>query len=340
MTTGYLPWAPIAGLRQSARAALCLCSVLLACAPSWAQRPGESWPGGMVTIVVGTAAGSSEDAMARALQKGLQVQVRGDVVVENTAGASGLVAAVKAGRATPNGRTLLFSGITSQVIVPTFSRNPLSDAVRDLVPITKIGRIPIVLVVRADGSVRSFQDLLAAAGRKAGALTYGSPGVATLPHLFGEQLGVRSKVNLLHVPFKGNVPAVQELYSGNLDAVLISAAVALPLIRDQRLLPLAVSGQRDYPQLPNVPLFAKVIGPDLDAEYWYGLFGPARLDRNLAATIGTEAAKALKEGSIAAQLRDLGLDVETSDPAKFAALVAAENGRWTAVAKRSAIRVD
>jgi len=283
---------------------------------AWVVASAADYPTKAVTIVVPSPPGGSADIQARLISKGLAERLGKPVVIDHRPGAGGRVATSTAARATPDGHTLLYGGISTLVLEPLLHTNVGYDANRDFAPITVISEMPLVLLASPSLGVRNVADLLALARRKPGQLTYASFGVGSLAHLAGEMLKTSEKVNLIHVPYKGGAPAVIDLIAGHVSTAFVTPLAAMGNIRAGNVTALAVTGSNRLPALPNVPTLVEsgVVGFKL--ELWTAIMVPAKTPPKIAGRLNTEIVAVLKSPDVTRSVEDQGGLVVASSPSE------------------------
>jgi len=252
------------------------CLGVLLLAASFLAAAQQSYPNRPIRLVVHTTAGASSDVTARATADEMGKRLGQQFVVENRAGAGGLIGAELVANATPNGYTLLAGASSVMVMMPAVSRRKLPvDFDADLVPIGRITHSPgFVLVVNEKSPYRSLKDLIAAAKANPGKITYGSAGPATNPHMLGEMLNMLAGVSLTHIAYKGPGPAQIDLLAGAIDSQFDTPSSVMPFVTSGRLRALAITGPVRYPGLPEVPNTAELGFPELLLRGWTAMYAP------------------------------------------------------------------
>jgi tripartite-type tricarboxylate transporter receptor subunit TctC len=267
--------------------------------------PAQDWPARNVTFVVPLGAGSASDIMARVVADQMSRQLGRTFVVENRPGAGGTTGAAAVARSTPDGHTVLAFGALATAHA-MHSKLPY-DTLSDFVPVVAFGIQPLVIV----GSPAKYKTLgdLIAAGKKSAALNYSSAGVGTASHFAGERLLVSAGIKAQHVPFKGAAEAVTEVVAGRIDFSPQLFTTTLPLIKDGKLAPLAVSAHKRASTLPNVPTILEAgLKPDAIYPFYSGLFLPAKTPRSIVDKMHAEAVKAMKSPEVQARFAKLGVE--------------------------------
>lgn len=321
------------------RSVLPLAYTLLAflCGPAFAQ-PGAGFPNKPIRIVVPFAAGGPADAIARIAATGLQSMGQ-PVVVENRVGAGGIVGAEAVAKAAADGYTLLLCNIGDAMAVSLYKTMPYSFE-RDFTPVSLLASSPFIVAVHPAVPARDFQQFLQLAKAKPGTLSYGSAGKGVSSHLSGELLKIKANIDILHVPYKGQAPAVTDLLGGQTSFMFANPVTALPLVRSGKLRALAVTGLTRLPNAPEIPTVAESGLPGYVAETWFGIAAPAGTPEAIVNRISAELSKALNNKELRAGLEAQGLDVIASNPNEFARRIKADVANWREVITAAKITLD
>jgi tripartite-type tricarboxylate transporter receptor subunit TctC len=310
-------------------------AVPLAPAPAVAQAAFPSRP---IRILVGFQPGGSTDIMARLLQPQLSGLWNQPVVVENRAGASGLLATEAAIRAPADGHTVAMI-ISTHATAPALMPRMAFDPVRDITPIAFLARLNFILVVPASSPYRTLQDLLSDARAKPGQLAFGSTGLGGSNHLAGELLKRRAGVDLLHVPYRGGGPSNAAVVAGETAMLFGTWPTVLPLVRGGQLRALAHTAPQPAEALPGVPAMAEIF-PGFEAFEWYGFVGPAGLPSAIVTAWRDGIARSAAEPSVAERLASLGVEVAVGTPAEFGALIGAEIAKYGPLIRELGLRAE
>jgi tripartite-type tricarboxylate transporter receptor subunit TctC len=308
-----------------------------------AQAPypaSPAYPAKPITMLVGFAAGSATDVVARVVSNSLSQQLGQPVVVQNLTGAASTIATAAVARAAPDGYTLTtVSGALA--IGPAVYHGLKYEVERDLEPIGLVGTLPTVLLVRDGLPVRTLAEFIAYARREGSRLNYGSSGLGGSTHLGTELLGEAIGARLTHIPYRGNGPAGAALLAGEIDVLLDTVLLAAQSTRTGRVRALAVTGAQRSPALPEVPTFAEAGLPGYDASIFFGLMGPAGLPAAVTARLNAALATALQTPELRRQLAETGgLRLTPGTPQQMRALVQAELAKWQTVARQSGIQAE
>ncbi len=315
--------------------AICALATLLA-----ATALAQTWPARPVRIVVPFAPGGTADTLGRLVAKGLGDSLGHSFVIENRAGAGGMIGSELVARSAPDGYTLVVSGVASHAVAPALSSKAPFDPIRDFTHIALLGGPPAVFAVHPSVPVKQLQAFVALAKAKPGLFTYGSPGNGTHGHLLAELFRQLAGINITHVPYKGASMAMVDLLAGQIDAVSTTLTTAGPLIRVNRARALAISAAGRLPDYADVPTFREVGYPDLVATVWFSLSGPAGLPPEIANRLNTEVRRIMNLPEVRVRLRQEAIEPGALDPKGFTEFVAAEIKRWAPVVRASGARVD
>ena len=318
-----------------------LCKLLLLsfAAAGMGGAVGADYPVRPVKIVLPYAAGGGADGLTRLLATRMAARWKQAVVVENRPGAGATLGTAMAAQSPPDGYTLLMTAGTMTVSPAMYPKLPY-DVVKDFAPITLIANSPFVLTTRADLGVNSVEELLAMARAKPGKLNYGSPGVGTLSHLTGELLKFQTGVDMVHVPYKGGVPAIADMLAGRVDFLFDTPAAVLPHVTSGKFKAIAVTTSDRTPVLPNVPTIAESGVKGFDVRLWFGLLAPANTPEAVIKEVRDAALAALAEDEMARNLALQGLVAQSSTPAAFEQLIKSELSVWAPIVKRANIKSE
>ena len=313
--------------------------VALACcaALSGNVQAQADYPTRPVRIVVPSPPGGGTDIIARVLAQHFTRAFGQSFVVENKAGAGNLIGIEAVARSAPDGYTLLLTASTLSLNSVLYKKVPY-DPVRDFAPITLAATAPNVLIVGNAVPANTLSEFIALAKSKPGALSYGSPGIGTSPHLCMELLKSMAGLELEHVPYKGTAPAVTDVIGGQIAAMFANALTARPHVESGRVRALAVSGPRRIAAMPGVPPVAQAGVPQYEAMQWYGLLAPAGTPTAIIARVHAEAVKVLHSDEMKEKLAADGAEPVGGSPAEFAQLIADELAKWTRVARAAGIQ--
>ena len=308
---------------------------LAASSSAWAAE----FPSRPVRIIVPSTPGGALDVLARLLAPRLTARWGQQIVVDNRAGAGGVVGSEIAAKAGPDGHTLLMvaSGYTANPFL--YSKLPY-DTPKDFAPVTVVGWAPNVLVVHPQVPARSVKELVALAKDKPGQLNFASSGVGTSGHLCMALFARSTGVDLVHVPYKGAGAATAAVVGAQSQALFTATGAVIPQLKASRLRALAVTSDRRVPSLPDVPTVAEGGVPGYAVDGWYAMLAPGRTPRAVIERIYTDVAELLKTQDVAAQVQTAGFEINPIPPAEFARYIAAELKKWGAVIRDAGIKAE
>jgi tripartite-type tricarboxylate transporter receptor subunit TctC len=291
-------------------------------------------------LVVPFTPGGSTDILARALAPRLAQALGQTVLVDNKPGAGGSLGATEVAKAEPDGQTLLMGHIGTLAVNPAIYPRLAYDPIRSFAPVAWVARVPNVMVISAAASAKTFKDFIEGARARPGQYSYSSGGNGSAAHIAFEYLKLRTGIFMLHIPYRGTAPSINDLIAGQIDATFTGAPTVLPHVRSGRLRALAVSSTRRVPNLPDVPTVAENGYPGFECDQWYGIVAPAGTPADRVARLNSEINKALALPEVAQQLAAEGALPMPDTPQAFAALIAREMPRWAQVVKAGNVRPE
>ena len=312
----------------------------LALAAFAAAAPAQDYPAKPIRLIVPFPPGGGTDIAARTVANKLSEALRWTFVVENKPGAGGNLGVEQAVKSPPDGYTLVIGQTSNLAINPALYAKLPYDPLKDLSPIALIVSAPVVLVVAANSPYKSLGDLLAAARRDPGAVTFASPGNGTVSHLAGELLQRASGVKFTHVPYKGAAQAMTDLLGGQVQSFMSSVPSALAQIKGGRLRAIAVTSAKRAAEMPEVPAIAESGYAGFDATTWYGLLAPAGTPAAVIKRLNAEVNRALGMPDVSGRLAAEGGEVLGGSPERFASLLKADHAKWGRIVKESGAKVD
>ena len=307
---------------------------LAAVAPANAQNAVEKQlSSDRFTIVSPFPPGGPVDTLARVLSEGLAKRYGQAAVVENMPGAAGNIGIDKVKRAKGDGHTLLVVPAGNLTINPTLMPNFPFDIQKDFVPVTMLAKAPNVLVAAPSAGIKSAKDLVAQAKAKPGTLSYASPGVGSGLHLAGELFKQQAGVDLLHVPYKGTAPALNDVLGGVVPLMFSNLPATLPFIKNGKLVALAVTEAQRSPAAPEIPTLAEQGIQGVAVTSWYGLLAPAGTPPAVAEQLARDAAQFLAQPEVRERLKAQGMTEATMTPGEFAVYMRDETAMWARIIK-------
>jgi tripartite-type tricarboxylate transporter receptor subunit TctC len=302
---------------------------------------GDEYPSRTIKIVVPYPAGGPTDLIGRTVAEGLQNTLKQAVIVENKTGAGGTIGSDYAAKSNPDGYTLLLGLMGPISIAPKVAANLPYDPAKDLAPIRLVAIMPEILVARPSLGLHTLGEIVAYAKEHPGKLTIASAGNGSLPHLAAELLKRETGVNILHVPYRGAAPAVNDLMGGQVDLMFGDGPVVLPLISSKMLTPIVVATDKRLPALPDTPTAAEAGFATVRSENWYGVLAPKATPAPIVATIDRATAKALADPKIETTFSKLGVYiVKDGTPDSFAKFLASQLDNWGTLAKDVGVTLE
>jgi tripartite-type tricarboxylate transporter receptor subunit TctC len=300
----------------------------------------DTWPSRPIKLIVPFAPGGTTDIIARTMADRLTRELGQPVVVDNRAGASGAIGSDAVARAAPDGYTIGMATVTTHAVNPAVFSKLSYDVVRDLAPITRLVSVPNVMTVSPAAGVSTMAQMVAAAKAKPGKMSYGSPGRGSEANLMGELFNKSAQVSLLHVPYKGSAPALQDAMAGQIDVVFDNLPSSLPFIQGGKLRALAVASPKRIALLPDVPTFAEVGLAPVNDTSWFGMVAPAKTPLEIVNRIQAASAKVLAQPEVRATIEKLGGEPVGNKPEEFAAQLRSELDKFKRLADTSGIKLD
>jgi tripartite-type tricarboxylate transporter receptor subunit TctC len=298
-----------------------------------------TYPERPITVIVPFAAGGALDVSTRILAKSLSQALGQQMVVDNRGGAGGIIGIGAAARARPDGYTLL-STSSAYVLNPSMYKKIPYDPYKDFLPIVEIGVSPNVIVTRPDSGINSVADLIALAKANPDLISYGSPGVGTTPQLAAEVLKIRAKINMVHVPYSGQAPALQAVLSKQIQIMSTILSSVMGQINGGLLRPIVQTGKERWADLPNVPTMAEAGIPDAVSETFQALLAPAGTPPEIINRLAKESIASLNQREIRDLLWQAGLRVTAGGPDVLRARIVEEVPMWKDIIEKAGIKPE
>jgi tripartite-type tricarboxylate transporter receptor subunit TctC len=315
-----------------------LLALALAAVPALAVA--QTWPSKPIHVIVPFPPGGPTDVLGRLLGQSLGEAFGQQVIVDNKTGAAGNIGVDQIAKAPPDGYTIGVVPAGNIAVNPTLFPN-LPYKAADLVPVTMLATVENVLVVNAEAvAARNVKDLLALAAKSPGTLSYASPGAGSQAHLAGALLELSTGVKLLHVPYRGIAPAVNDLVGGQVSMMFAPFQTALPHIRSGKLRAIGVASPKRSALMPELPTVAEQGVANFEAVSWYALMAPAGTPADVIEKLSRETSRILALPATREKLTALGMDAGGGSPQQLAATVRAESARWSEVVTRQNIKTD
>ena len=301
---------------------------------------GETYPAKPIHFIVPYPAGGPLDTVARLLGQKVSESVRQPVIVENRPGAGGNIGADLVAKSAPDGYTILMGAVATHAINPTLYAHIPYDPVKDFAPVTQVASTPNVLIVNPSLPVASVKEFIAYAKAHPDALNFGSGSTGSAGHLAGELFKAMAGVRMVHVPYKGAGPAMQDLIGGRIQLMFDNLASSLAQMRAGRVKALAVTTAKRSALAPELPTIAESGLPGFDISTWFGVFAPGGTPRDIVERLHAEFVKALADPAVRETMLKLGAEPVGNTPAEFAAYIQSEARKYAEVIKASGARVD
>jgi hypothetical protein len=315
-------------------------ALALTCALAAGSASAQSdYPSRPIRVIVPQAPGASLDIAARIVGQRMQEGLGQPMVIENRPGANAIIGMEFVAKAKPDGYVVVVAPPSAVAINPLVFKQLPYDTLRDFAPVSQLTGITYVVVVNPALPVKDLRDLAALARKRPGELAFGSAGVANMNHLSGELFSQMNSVKMLHVPYKGETPAVSELIAGGNAVMFTTLPSVLPFIRSGKLRALAVLAPQRSPVLPDVPTAGETNMAGIGSSGWTGMLAPAGTPGEIVQRLYREVARAVKLPDVAEGLAKQGADPVGSSPEQFAAFIKAEMAKWSAVVKQSRIEL-
>ena len=328
---------PFISFRSSSLvAAVALALGAIAVVPSHAA----DYPNRPVTIVVPYAPGGATDASARLVAQALQKQIGGSFIIENVGGAGTTIGSAKVARAAADGYTLLWGGLSSNVMAPNLYAKLPFDAATAFEPVSMIATQPYLLAVNAQAPLHTIQQLIAKAKSEPGKLNFGSPGQGSSPHLTTELILKETGITGQHVPYKGAAPALTALLGNDIDILVDTPTAPVPMIKAGQLRALVVTSAKRIPDLPNVPTMQEIGVRGFEADTWFALFAPRGTPADVVTSLNKSVNAVLKDPEVRARMAQSFFNVTPSTPEQLAQTVKSETAKWIGIIKEKNIRID
>ena len=313
----------------------------LAAALSLSPAAAQTYPTKPVKIVVPYTPGGATDIFARLIAQKLSQPLGQQVVVENRPGAGGNIGADIVAKAEPDGHTLVMATVATHAINPSLYARMPYDAVRDFEPVAFVAGVPNVMEVNPKNvKAKSVAEFIAEAKAEPGKFSVASSGNGTSIHLSAELFKQMTGVDMVHVPYKGSAPAVNDLIAGQVDLMFDNLPASIQHIRAGALRPLAVTSAQRSPALPDVPTVAEAGVPGYEASSWFALYAPAKTPKEIVERLNAEVRKALEDPDMQKRFADLGGDIRPMSPAELTAFQKAELEKWAKVVKLSGAKAE
>jgi tripartite-type tricarboxylate transporter receptor subunit TctC len=296
----------------------------------------DEFPSKPIRLIVPFPPGGPNDIIARVIGQRMSEIVRQPVIIDNRGGQAGVLGTDAVAKAAADGYTIGIVSASAIVISPSMEKIAY-DPQKDLQPITLVATVPEMLVVAKDVPATNMAELVALAKAQPGKLNFASAGVGGLPHLAGELFKLTAKIDIVHVPYRGAAPAINDLLGQQVQMTFLDLPVILPQIKAGNLKPIALGARERAKQAPDVPTTAEVGMPGLLIENWYGMIGPAGLPRDVLDKINRVAVEAMSDPNVKDKLGDQGLTLVPQTPEEFRQFITVEATKWSNVVKKAGL---
>ena len=300
----------------------------------------QQYPAKPVRMVVPFPAGGPTDIVGRTIGQKLNDTLGQPIIIDNRAGAGGVIGTEHVAKSPPDGYTLLLGSISGLAVAMSLYPNRGYDSLRDFAPVTQAVTVTNILVVHPSLPVKNVRDLLALARAKPGALNYASSGSGTVTHLAGELFKTLGRVNIVHVPFKGGAPALTALMSGEVQMSYENSLIVVPHIKAGKLHALAVTGVQRSKLMPELPTIAEGGLPGYAASGWYGFVVPAAVSKEIVGRLNADIARILRMPDVVERLSGQGAEPVGGTAEQFGAFIRSEIEKWTGLVKTANMKAD
>ena len=300
----------------------------------------QTLPSGPVRIVVGFPPGGGTDALAQVVGQKLATMWNLSVVIENKAGAAGVIAADFVSKQPGDGNTLLMAHINSHALAPAMGLKLNYNAEKDFVPISMVGVTPMLLICNPDQPAKTVKDLVALCKANPGKISFASAGGGSAQHFALEMFKLRAQIFALHVPYRGSAPALTDLIGGQVNYCFETMTSATPFVKSGKVVALAQTRLKRAKSYPNVPTMAESGFPGFEATVWYGLMGPGKMPPAMAQRMNEDVNKVLAMPDVQEKMEQYGAEDGGGSIEKFASFIKDEQQKWAQVAKAANVKVD
>lgn len=300
----------------------------------------QTYPNKPVRIIVPFPAGGNADILARILGQKMTESLGQQIVVDNRAGAAGIIGAQAAAKSPPDGYTLFMGTTGTQTTNPAVYAKLPYDPLKDFAPVSNFAGSPYVLVVHPSLPVRSLKELIALAKARPGTLHYASFGTGSSAHLTGVLLQTMAKIDIVHVPYKGGPPALADLVGGQVEMMFNLLPGVLPYVKGGRLRAIAVAAGKRTAAIPEMPTFAESGMPGFESDSWYGILVPAATPKEIIAKLNSEILRVLALPDVKQRLAAEGAEPMGDSPERFAEQIRKDLARWSKVAREANVKIE
>ncbi len=299
----------------------------------------QDFPNKPIKIIVPFPAGGPNDIIARTVGQKMSEILKQPVLIDNRGGQGGVLGTDTVAKADPDGYTIAITS-AGALAISTSMQNIAYDPLKDLAPVTLVAKVPEMLVVATSVPANNMKELIALAKKDPGKLNFASSGPGSLPHLAGELFKLLAKIDIVHVPYRGAAPAVNDLLGQQVQMVFLDLPVLLPQVKAGKLKPIAIGTTKRVPSAPDVPTTVEAGLAELQTENWYGMVAPGKTPPQIVAALNKAAVAAMKDPEVAAKLSAQGATLIGDSPAEFRAFLDSEIRKWAKVIKDAGVKTD
>lgn len=299
----------------------------------------QNFPDRSIKLIVPFPAGGPNDVIARVVSQRMSEILKQTIVIENRGGQGGVLGTNAVAMAKPDGYTIAISSAGALAISPHMEKVAY-ETLKDLAPVTLVAKVPEMLVVATSVKANNMSELIALAKSQPGKLNFASSGPGSLPHLAGELLKLKAKIDIVHVPYRGAAPAVNDLLGQQVQMVFLDLPVLLPQVKAGKLRPIAIGAEKRAPSAPDVPTTAEAGLPGLLTENWYGMVAPAKTPPDIIAKLNKAAVEAMKDPTVIEKLSSQGAILVGNTPDEFRAFIESDTKKWADVIKEAGVKTN
>jgi len=304
------------------------------------QALAQDYPSKPIRFVVPFPPGGPSDIISRVVGQKMQELLGQLIIIDNRAGAGGVLGTDNVAKSEPDGYSIALASAGALAISSSLQEKMLYDPLKDLAPITLVAKVPELLVASTKVPAANLKELIALAKAKPGTINYGSTGPGSMPHLAGELLRISAQIDIVHVPYRGAAPAINDLVGHQVQIMFLDVPVLLPQIQAGAIKALAVGGRLRVPSLPDLPTMNELGYPQIEADNWYGLVAAAKTPRPIIAKLNAAAVAAIKTSEVQEKLAPQGAILIGGAPEEFADYIRSEIAKWSKVVQAAGIKVN
>jgi tripartite-type tricarboxylate transporter receptor subunit TctC len=307
--------------------------------PAWAAAAAQDFPTKAIRLIVPFPPGGPNDIIARVIGQRMSELTKQPVVIDNRGGQGGVLGTEAVAKAAPDGYTIAISSAGALAISPSMEKVAY-DTAKDLAPVTLVATVPEMLVVASNVPAKDMSELIALAKAQPGKLNFASSGPGSLPHLAGELLKLTAKIDIIHVPYRGAAPAVNDLLAQQVQMAFLDLPILLPQVKAGALRPIVMGSAQRAPTAMEVPTTAEAGMPDLRVENWYGMVAPAGTPDAIIATLNRIATEAMRDPQVKQKLASQGAALIGDSPEHFRSFIDSEIKKWAEVIKAAGVATE